>query len=83
MPTFTLCLLASSADNLCKQFGPRCLIWIQTVRHSDGINKRIFEKDDFEKYQQMTKTDEKLPSIQRVKFTNSNCIVNLRLIEGD
>ena len=34
----TLCLFVSSADNLCKQFGPK----IQTVCHSDGIPERIF-----------------------------------------
>ena len=31
------------------------LIWIQTVRHSDGIPERIFQKMDFEKIQQTTK----------------------------
>ena len=32
----TLCLLVSSADNLCKQFGSNLsgLIWIQTVKQS-------------------------------------------------
>ena len=40
----TLCLLVSSADNFCKQFGPRsgptkCWAWSgsQTVWHSDGL----------------------------------------------
>ena len=41
----------SSADNLCKQFGPRSgttecrgLIWIQTVCDSDDIPEIIFRK---------------------------------------
>ena len=36
----------SSADKLCKQFGPRTsfLIWIQTVGHSDSVPERIFLK---------------------------------------
>ena len=39
----TICLLVSSADNLCKQFGPRSdLIWIKTVWHSDDIPERSF-----------------------------------------
>ena len=47
----TFCLLVSSADSHCKQFGPRSgltsgLIWIQTVWHSDGIPERNFQKVD-------------------------------------
>ena len=36
----------SSADKLCKQFGPRTsfLILIQTVGHSDSVPERIFLK---------------------------------------
>ena len=64
----TLCRLVSSADNLCKQFGPRSgLIWIQAVGQSDGIPGRIFrKKNDFEKNQPMRKKHAKLPSRQRV-----------------
>ena len=45
----TLCLLVSSADSLCKQFGPWSnltsgLIWIQTVYHSDGIPEIFWKK---------------------------------------
>ena len=42
----TLCLLVSSADNFCKQFGPKMsgLILMQIVLHSDGIPERIFRK---------------------------------------
>ena len=45
-------LLVSSADNLCKQIGPRTgptkhLIWIQSVWHSDGILKIIFQNSLF------------------------------------
>ena len=59
-----------SADNLCKQFGPRSgptklgPNWIQTVRNSDGIPERIFHKVDFEKNQQTAKMHEKSPSRQ-------------------
>ena len=31
------------------------LIWIQTVRHPDGMTERIFQKVDFEKNQLTTK----------------------------
>ena len=47
-----LYLLMSSADNLGKQLGPRCLsglILFQTVGLSDGIPERIFKNVDFEK----------------------------------
>ena len=50
----TLCLLVSSAHNLCKQIGARSgltimsgLIWIQSVCHSDGIPERVFQKSWF------------------------------------
>ena len=59
----TLCLLdVSSADNLCKQFGPRSgptkvsgLIWNWTVWHSEGSPERFFRKKWFWKNQQTTK----------------------------
>ena len=65
----TLCLLVSFADNLCKQFGPKSgptfglsLIWIQTVRHSDGIFlKEFYKKVDIEKNQQITKSMQNYP----------------------
>ena len=72
---FTLCLPAetlSSADYLCKQFGPRsgptAWSWTQTVWHSDSLPERIFEKVNFVKSQQTTKNHEKLPSKQWVHF---------------
>ena len=42
----TLCLPVSSADNLCKQFGPRSgpTIRVQTVCHSGGIFLKEFFK---------------------------------------
>ena len=76
----TLCLPVLSADNLCKQFGPRSgltilsgLIWIQTIWHSDGIpeilkNKWFIKKrsaDDKKKHA-------KIPSMQRV----NSCFVS-------
>ena len=56
----TLYLIVSSADNFCKQFGPRsCLKKIASpgsqMFDSDGIPEGIFKKVDFEKNQQMTK----------------------------
>ena len=42
------------------------LIWIQSVRHSDGILK-VFEKLVLDKNQQTIKEHEKLPSRQRDK----------------
>ena len=40
-------LLVFSADKFRKQFGSRsgltfCLIWIQSLRHSDGVIERIY-----------------------------------------
>ena len=63
MSSLTLCLLVSTADNLCKQFVNKMsgLIWIQTVWHSDGIPVRIFQKVDFEINQQTAKKHSKLP----------------------
>ena len=62
----TLCLLVSSADNLCKQLtDPDQIrpdrmsrhVWIQTLWHSDGIPGRIFViKVDFEKICRRQKT---------------------------
>ena len=37
------------------------LIWIQSVGHSDEIPERIFEKADFEKNQQTTKSMKDFP----------------------
>ena len=51
----------SSADNLCKQFGPRSgptKCWALP-----GLLKELFEKDNFEINQQTTKKHAKLPSI--------------------
>ena len=42
------------------------LIWVQTLRHFDGIPERIFRKVDFGKNQQTAKKHEKLPRMQRV-----------------
>ena len=59
-PTLTLCLLVPSADNLCKQLGSdQDLVGPDldpNVWHADGIPERYsLIKDDFEKYQKMTK----------------------------
>ena len=64
-----------SADNLCKQFGPR-LGWTECESWS-GSNlfftlcswKNLVDKLSLKKSQQTTTKDIKLPSIQRVKHT--------------
>ena len=67
----TLCLLVSSADILCKQFGPRpgpteCRTWSgYRLFHTLMVFlKEFFEKVDFNKNQQTTKKHEKLISRQ-------------------
>ena len=71
---FTLFLLVSSADNLCKQLGPRsgltkCQAWSGSKLFDTLIvfQKNFFQKkNDFEKKkQQTTKMHAKLPSRQR------------------
>ena len=66
----TLCLLAPSAGNFCKQFGPRS--GRQDVGPDLDPNclsplivfaKEFSENINFEKYQQTTKENEKLPSM--------------------
>ena len=67
--SLTLCLPVLSADNLCKQFGPRpgptkhrALSGSKLFDALMVFLKEFFEKVDFEeKYQQMTKKREKLP----------------------
>ena len=68
-------MMVSTADDFCNQFGcrsgltkpgpnldPNCF-------DTNGISERIFFKNvDFEKYQQIKKKHEKLPSRQRVKM---------------
>ena len=56
-----LCLLMSSADNICKQFGPRsgatkCWAWSGSKLFDTLMLflKEFFEKIDFEKCQQTT-----------------------------
>ena len=68
----TLCLLLSSANNLCKQFGPRSgSILFDTLM---VFMKEFFKKVDFEKNHKKTKKHEKLPSKQRVnRFKINNC----------
>ena len=71
----TLCLLVLSADNLCKQLGPRSGL---TKHHTWSgsklfdtlmvFPKEFFEKVDFEKNRQTTKKHEQFPSWQRVKL---------------
>ena len=74
----SLCLLVSSADNLCKQFGSRsgptecpsdldadCLSLMLLL-------KEFFEKVDFENNLQTTNNPEKLPRMQRGKITNDS-----------
>ena len=69
----TLCLLVSSADNLCKQFGPRsgptkCRAWSGSKLFDilKCIPERFFPKSWFEKNQQTTKKNAILPRRQRV-----------------
>ena len=71
----TLYLLESSADNFCKQFGPRsgstkCLALSGSKLFDTLVVflKEFFKKVDFEKYQQTTTKDEKFPTGQIVKF---------------
>ena len=70
----TLCLLVTSANNLCKQFRPRSG---QTKRRARSESKlfdtlmiflkEFFKKLDFEQKKLETKNHEKLPSMQRIK----------------
>ena len=62
----THCLLVSSADNICEQFGPR-----SGSKLFDTLMvflKEFFETFDFEKNQQTTTKRENFPRRQRVKF---------------
>ena len=60
--SLTLCLLMTSADNLCKQLGPRSGPKCRAISESKLFGtpmvflKEFFEKVDFEK-NQMTKKD--------------------------
>ena len=67
----TLCLLVSSTDNICKQFGLRsgptkCRAWSGSKLFDTLMVflKEFFKKADSEKNQQTTKKHEKLPSRQ-------------------
>ena len=44
LSSWTLYLLVSPADNLCKQLRPMGMIWIQTACHSTGITRKCFRK---------------------------------------
>ena len=75
MPYLTLCLLVSSADNLCKPFGPRsgrteCLARSECKLFDTLIVflKEFFQKVDFEKKSADNKKHAKLPSRQSVKL---------------
>ena len=64
-----------SADNLCKQFGPRsgptkCRAWSGSKLFNNLMVflKEFFKKVDFEKNLQTTKKHPKLPSRQRAKL---------------
>ena len=68
----TLYLLVLSADNLCKQFGPRsgptkCRAWSESKLFDTLMVflKEFFKIIDFEKNQQTTQKHEKLPSMQK------------------
>ena len=70
---FNSCLLVSSADKFCKQFGPRSgLTKSQALSGSKLFDtlmvllKEFFKKVDFEKNQQTTKIPQKIPRRQRV-----------------
>ena len=76
----TLCLLVSSADDLCKQFGPisgptKC--WAQFGSNLfDTLKvflKEFSKKLILKKNQLTTKKYAKFPSRQRVKFTVLAC----------
>ena len=60
----SLYLLVSSADNLCNQFGPR------SSRSSPTKCLLVFlkecEKNDFEKYQQMTEVGKNISTVKSV-----------------
>ena len=67
----TVRILVSSADNLCKQFGPRsgrmfCIKLFDTLMVFLK-NKNIFNKVDFEKHQQTTRKHSKFTSRQIVE----------------
>ena len=59
--SLTLCLLVWSADNFCKQFGPKS--WSKLFDTLMVFLKEFFEKVDFEKKKADDKGHEKLPSI--------------------
>ena len=45
------------------------LIWVQNVRHSDSVPERIFQKLILKKVSRRQHEHEKLPSMQRVKYS--------------
>ena len=62
--------LLLSADNLCKQFGPRpeLTVWIQTDWHPECVPERVFlKKLILKKISRWQQRHEKLHSMQRVK----------------
>ena len=74
LPVKWTSLLVSSADDLCKQIGPRsgptkCRAWSWSKLFDTLMVflKEFFEKVQIEKNQQTTKKHEKLPSRQRVE----------------
>ena len=72
----TLYLLASSADNFCKQFGPRsgptkcrALSGSKLFDTLMVFLKEFFKKVDFEKYQQTKKKMKNFPGDKELNFT--------------
>ena len=69
----SLCVLMSSADDLCKQFGPRsgptkCRAWSGSKQFDTLMvfPKEFFEKVDFEKNQQTAKNHENCPACKEL-----------------
>ena len=80
--SLTLYLPLSSANNLCKQIGPRsgptkCRAWSGSNLFDTQMVflKEFLEKVNFEKNQQTTKKHEQFPRGQRVKVFLLNCVI--------
>ena len=82
----TLCLLVSSADNLCKQFGPRsgptkCRAWSGS-KLFDTLTvylKEFFEKVDFENFSRRQKSIQYYPVGKELKIRSDTeqCFLNV------
>ena len=77
MHVLALCLLVSSADDLCKQFGPRsgptkCRAWSGSKLFDTLMIflKEFFKKVNFEKNQQTAKKHAKSPKCCKLKVVH-------------